>query len=132
MIARAVDAANNTNSASTNPKWATRTISVTPDTITPVTNGTASTRNGTPSQGGSSAILANTAPTLQVTNPVADTTDEAGDVAGAATVNKDSEDKGEVLAARRRKGQLVTNQPTANHRYWRSEHHLTTWAHTWR
>ena len=98
VIARAVDAANNTNSASTNPKWATRTIYVTTDTRTSVTNNPLVSGNGTPSQGGSSAILANTTPTLQVTSPVADTTDETGDVAGAATVNKDSEDKGQVLA----------------------------------
>lgn len=95
VTARAVDAANNTNSASTNPKWATGTIYV----RTPVTNGPLESRNDAPSQGGSSAILANTAPTLQVTNPVTDTTDETGDAAGATTVNKDSEDKGQVLAA---------------------------------
>ncbi len=102
VTARAVDAANNTNSASTNPKWATRTISVPTNTNTitrDTNNGPLVSGNGTPSQGGSLAILANTTPTLQVTSPIIDTTDEAGGVAGAATVNKDSEDKGQVLAA---------------------------------
>lgn len=101
VTARAVDAAGNTNSASTNPKWATRTISVptNTNTSTRVTNNPLVSGNGTPSQGGSLAILANTTPTLQVTSPVADTTNETGDVAGATTVNKDSEDKGRVLAA---------------------------------
>ncbi len=111
VIARAVDAANNTNSASTNPKWATGTIYV----RTPVTNGPLESRNDAPSQGGSSAILANTAATPLLNNanaaafaPItgAVTTDgtnttnsDEGDVAAATTQSAETNEDGEVLAA---------------------------------
>ena len=59
-----------------------------------VTNYPSTPTNPTTPVNNNSNLLANFTPAPVVTNPVADTTGETGDVAGAATVNKDSENKG--------------------------------------
>lgn len=63
------------------------------------TNSPSTPTNRTTPVNNNSNLLANFTPAPVVNSPVADTTDETGDVAGAATANKDSEDKGQVLAA---------------------------------
>ena len=98
ITARAVDEAGNTNTADTDPIWATSSVEVdTPITETPVINSPQTTTPVTPA-----AILANLTPTpfIPADNTDATDTDDNGAVAGARTNNngKDSE-KGQVLAA---------------------------------
>ena len=98
ITARAVDAVGNTNTADTDPIWATSSVEVdTPITETPVINSPQTTTPVTPA-----AILANLTPTpfIPADNTDATDTDDNGAVAGARTNNngKDSE-KGQVLAA---------------------------------